>query len=310
MSGLAGHVADYLRFRRALGFKLAHPGQVLPQFAAWLEDHGHATITVDATLTWVHLADGADPMTLSHRLGAVRGFARYLHTIDPGTEIPPTGIFGKQQRKAPYIYSEEEISRLLTAAHQLHPALRAATYQSLFSLLAATGMRVGEALGLDRDDVDLAGGVITIRHPKFDRDRLVPLDPSLTELLSDYCTRRDQLSPSGHAKAFFVSNRGTALSDSAVNATFRQLLEAAGVPTATGARPRIHDLRHSFTVHTLLGWQREGLDVSSRLPALSTYLGHVSPASTYWYLSAVPELMQLTAARLEQYTHPETRTEP
>lgn len=305
MSALADHAVDYLRLRRALGFKLTQPGQALPQFVAWLDAAGITTITVEATLAWVRLSKGTQPVTYSHRLGAVRGFARYLQTIDPATEIPPTGIFGKQQRYTPYVYSDEEVTRLLHAARQLRPPLRAATYETLFGLLAASGLRVGEALRLTREEVDLTSGMVKIRHTKFDRDRLVPLHPSTTDTLGDYTACRDRLSASDRASTFFVSSAGTALGYKPVHAAFLTLLASAGFPTATGSRPRIHDLRHSFAVNTLIGWQRDGVDVASRLPVLSTYLGHVSPASTYWYLSAVPELMQLAAARLDDHA---TRT--
>ena len=300
MSALAAHVADYLRLRRALGFKLVWPGHVLPQFVTWLEASGSETITTEAAVAWARLSEGAQPVTLSHRLGAVRGFARYLHTIDPATEIPPTGLFGKQQRLAPYIYSSEEIARLLQAARHLHPPLRAATYEALFGLLGVSGMRVGEALALARDDVEFANALVRIRHPKFDRDRLVPLHPSATEALRGYAACRDRLCPEPHTDAFFVSSIGTTLRHSTVHATFLTLLASAGLPTATGSRPRIHDLRHSLVVNTLIGWQRDGDDIASLLPVLSTYLGHVNPASTYWYFSAVPELMQLAAAGLDR----------
>lgn len=304
MSALADHAVDYLRLRRALGFKLTQPGQALTQFVAWLDAAGITTITVEAALAWVRLSQGAQPVTYSHRLGAVRGFARYLQTIDPATEIPPTGIFGKQRRYTPYVYSEEEVTRLLHAARRLRPPLRAATYETLFGLLAASGLRVGEALRLTREDVDLADGLVKIRHTKFDRDRLVPLHPSLTDALVNFTACRDRLSRRARTDTFFVSSVGTALRYNAVHATFVSLLASAGLPTATSTRPRIHDLRHSLAVNTLIGWQRDGLDVASRLPVLSTYLGHVSPASTYWYLTAVPELMQLAAVRLEDHaTH-------
>lgn len=196
MSALDAHVADYLRLRRSLGFKLIWPGHVLPQFVAWLDAAGIETITIDVAIAWARLPEDAHPITLSHRLGAVRGFARYLHTIDPATEIPPTGVFGRQQRPAPYLYSAEEIGRLLQAARQLRPPLRAATYEALFGLLTATGMRVGEAIRLVRGDVDFAHGLVTIRHGKFDRDRLVPLHPSVTDALRGYATRRDRSCPS------------------------------------------------------------------------------------------------------------------
>ena len=301
MSGaLAGHVEDYLRLRRALGFKLTRPGQVLPQFVAYLDAIGAQSVTVEAAIAWTRLSVGAQPVTLSHRLGAVRGFARYLATIDPATEIPPCGLFGKQQRHTPYIYSPEEIARLLAAAGQLRPQLRAATYPALFGLLAASGMRVGEAVRLTGPDVDLNTGVLQVRHAKFDRDRLVPLHPSVTTALTDYTSRRDRLAPTARADALFVSTTGSPLSTKLVNAAFGSLLASAGLPTTPGQRPRVHDIRHSFVVNTLIGWQRDGVDVAARLPVLSTYLGHVSPASTYWYFSAVPELMQLAAAGLDR----------
>jgi integrase/recombinase XerD len=297
---LAGHMEDYLRLRRALGFKLTRPGQVLPQFVAYLDASGAQRITVEAAIAWTRLSEGAQPVTLSHRLGAVRGFARYLATIDPATEIPPAGLFGKQQRRIPNIYTPEEIARLLAAAGRLRPPLRAASYEALFGLLAVSGMRVGEASRLLRADVDLAEGLIRIRHTKFDRDRLVPLHPSATNSLRGYAARRDRLCPQPRTGAFFISSVGTALQHSSLNATFLALLAEAGFPTATGSRPRIHDLRHSLVVNTLIDWQRDGADIAARLPVLSTYLGHVSPASTYWYFSAVPELMQLAAAGLDR----------
>lgn len=300
-AALAGHVADYLRLRRALGYKLKFEGQVLPQFVAYLDAIGAQSITVEAAIAWTRLSEGAQPVTLSHRLGAVRGFARYLATIDPATEIPPCGLFGKQQRHIPYIYSPEEITRLLDAAGQLRPQLRAVTYQALFGLLAATGMRVGEALRLSGPDVDLDTGVLQVRHAKFDRDRLVPLHPSVTNALADYASRRDRLAPTQRADTLFISTTGAPLNTKRVNATFGSLLAPAGLPTEPGQRPRIHDMRHSFVVNTLIGWQHDGVDIAARLPVLSTYLGHVSPASTYWYFSAVPELMQLAAAGLNRF---------
>ncbi|GAA1318830.1 tyrosine-type recombinase/integrase [Brachybacterium tyrofermentans] len=230
----------------------------------------------------------------------MRGFARYLATIDPATQIPPCGLFGKQQRRAPYIYSPEEIRRLLQAAGRLRPPLRATTYQTLFGLLAVSGMRLGEATRLLRGNVDLTEGVLRVRHPKFDRDRLVPLHPSATTSLRDYATRRDGIFPQPRTESFFISDLGTRLAHSSVHATFLSLLAPAELPTAAVGRPRIHDLRHSLVVNTLIGWQRDGLDIAARLPVLSTYLGHVSPASTYWHFSAVPELMQMAAAGLER----------
>lgn len=300
MSALAGHVDDYLRLRRALGFKLKRPGEELPQLVAYLEAAGATTLTADLAIAWARLPQGVQPIQWAHRLGAARGFARYLQTIDPATEVPPSDIFGARQRRpAPYLWSNTGIRRLLEAARQLQPPLRAATHEALFWLLAISGMRVGEAIGLSRGDVDLTSGVLTIREAKFGRSRLVPLHPSATEELRSYDVRRDRLCPAPRSLTFFVSSVGTALNRNNVHNTFVQLTTALGLRTAT-SRPRIHDLRHTFAVRTLIEWRRSGIDAESRMAALSTYLGHVNPAGTYWYLSAAPELMELAAARLDE----------
>lgn len=294
-------MADYLRLRRALGYKLKRPGEELPQFLAFLDAAGAQTITVDMAIAWAKLSEGAQPITLAKRLGAVRGFARYLATIDPATEIPPTGIFGttRHHRPAPYLYSAAEVSRLLQAARQLRPPLRAATYEALFGLLAASGMRVGEAIALTRADVELTEGIVMIRHPKFDRSRLVPLHPSVTAALRAYASCRDRLCPAPKSDTFFlVGIGGKAVTYKGVHYAFTQLSTAARLRTEAST-PLIHGLRHSFAVNTLIDLQREGVDVASGVTVLSTYLGHVSPASTYWYLTAVPELMQLAATRLD-----------
>jgi integrase len=239
------------------------------------------------------------PIVLAHRLGAARGLARYLQAIDPATEIPPMGIWPPAaHRPAPYLWAPEDIRRLLEAAGRLRPVLRALTYQTLFGLLACSGLRVGEALSLGRQDADLGDGVLTIRDAKFGRSRLVPLHPSTTQALRGYAAQRDRLCPRPAPTAFFISSTGAAPSDRQVRHTFAQLTTALGLRDTT-IRPRIHDFRHGFAVQTLINWHRAGVDAGARMPALSTYLGHVRPASTYWYLSAVPELMELAAARLQ-----------
>jgi integrase len=299
MTDFASHVDDYLRTRRALGFKLAFPGHVLPRFAAYLDAAGASTITVGLAIDWAGLPEGVQPITLAHRLGAVRQFAKYLQTIDPTTEVPPCGIWpATAPRPTPYLWSDRDIRALLDATRQLHPPLRAMTHEALFGLLVASGMRVGEALRLGHHDVDLDGGVVTIAEAKFGRSRLVPLHQSTTDALGAYAARRDQLCPTATASTFFVTSVGSALHYSDVRATFNRLTTIIGVRTAN-VRPRIHDLRHSFAVRTLIGWHRRGIDVEARMPVLSNYLGHVDPAGTYWYLSAAPELMELAAARLE-----------
>jgi len=298
MSELSGHVEDYLRLRRALGFKLERAGHLLPQLVTYLEAAGAATVTSDLAIAWARLPAHTQPNHWAQRLAIARGFARYLRALDPATEVPPPGVFPtRRHRPTPFLWSQRDICRLLESTRALRPAVRAATYEALFGLLATCGMRVGEAVGLDRDDVDLRAGVITIRHAKFDRPRLVPLHPTVTEALSRYAAERDRLCPRPRARAFFVSSVGTRLDRSGVAKTLRQITTSLGMRTES-AHPRAHDLRHSFAVDTLIRWQHSGLSVDEHIATLSTYLGHVSPADTYWYLSASPELMGLAAGRL------------
>lgn len=302
MSELARHVDDYLKLRRSLGFKLDWPGHLLYQLLAYLDAAGATTLTANLIIDWARLPQRVQPLHWGHRLGAARSFAMYLKTIEPATEVPPPprDVFGARQiRPAPYLWSQSDIRRLLEACRGLRPAWRAATYEALLGLLAVSGLRRGEAIGLSRDDVDLDHGVLTIREAKFGRSRLVPLHPSASEALRCYADRRDQVYPAPRAKTFFVSCLGTALSPDPVNKTFVQLTTAIGLRTAA-SRPRMHDLRHTFAVRTLIEWHRSAIDAESRMAVLSTYLGHVNPAGTYWYLSAAPELMELAAARLDE----------
>lgn len=296
---LADHVRDYLRLRRALGFKLEREGQVLPQFVDYLQAAGASTITTERAIAWAQLPTGVDPINWSHRLGSVRGFARYLKTIDPATEIPPSGVFPRpSKRPKPYVYSDTELTQLLKAAGRLRPPLRAATMQAVLGLLISTGMRVGEALKLRRDDADLRAGVLTVAMPKSGSPRLVPLHPTTTQALRRYARRRDRLCGARRADTFFVCSTAGPLRYTSVHTAFLQVTTAIGLRTAT-VKPRIHDIRHTVAVRCLLDWYRSGVDVASRIAVLSTYLGHVSPAGTYWYLSAVPELMELAAQRLD-----------
>jgi integrase/recombinase XerD len=298
MSTLSTHVDEYLRLRRALGFKLEREGQWLAQLAAYVEAAGAATLTSELAIAWARQRASAGPNGWAKRLGVARRFAAYLQTIIPATEVPPPGVFpARRHRPTPYLWSQQDIGRLLAGARALRPALRAATHEAIFGLLASSGMRIGEVVGLQRGDVDLDAGVITIREAKFDRSRLVPLHPTVTEALSRYVAERDRLCPRPRSTAFFLSSIGTALDRSGVGKTLRQITTTMGIRTET-VRPRVHDLRHSFAVRTLIEWQRCGVSVDERVGILSTYLGHISPADTYWYLSAAPELMDLAAQRL------------
>lgn len=299
MSTLSQHVEDYLRLRRSLGFKLERAGWLLPQLVAYLEAAGADTLTSELAIGWARQPAHARPNYWAQRLAVARGFARYLQTIIPATEVPPPGVFpARRYRPTPYLWSEGDICRLLEEARTLRPPLRATTHETLFGLLATTGMRIGEAIGLQRDDIDFGAGVVTIREAKFDRTRLVPLHPTVTETLGRYRAERDRLCPSPRSGAFFLSGVGTALSGSGVAKTLRKLTTSMGIRTET-VRPRAHDLRHSFAVDTLIRWHRSGVNVDERIAVLSTYLGHVAPADTYWYLSASPQLMDLAAERLD-----------
>jgi integrase len=206
----------------------------------------------------------------------------------------------KKDRRAPYIYRDDEICALMDAASTLRPPLRAATFRTLIGLLACTGLRIGEALALDRNDVDLTAGLLTVRDSKFGKSREVLLHPSTVQALLRYGALRDRLCPRPKAPSFFVTTLGTRPGHATVHQPFRGLLKQARITHPTpGRHVRPHDLRHSFAVKTLLGWYRDGADVAPRMPLLSTYLGHVDPAATFWYLSAAPELLALAAERLE-----------
>jgi integrase/recombinase XerD len=302
MSALTEHAQQYLQARRALGVKLERHGRLLPQLVAYLEAAGASTITRELAISWARLPAGAHPRHWAVRLSIARGFAAYLKTIDPTTEIPPAGVFAvRYQRPTPYLWSPQDICRLLAAARLLCPPLKAASYEALFGLLAVTGMRLGEAIALEPDDIDLEDGVITIRAhtAKLERARIVPLHPTTVHALELYANARARLCPRPRASTFFLSSTGTTLNRSAVAKTLRELTTTVGLRTDT-VHPTAHHLRHSFAVSTLIDWQRSGVQVDEQIAVLSTYLGHVSPAETYWYLTATPQLMESAAQRLDR----------
>ena len=237
------------------------------------------------------------------RLSAVRRFAAHLRGIDPATEVPRVDLLpGRNCRATPYLYSAEDIAALITVAGILHRPHRVATYRTLIALLAVTGMRVGEAIGLDRDDFDAVNGVLIIRNGKFGKSRALPLHPGTVTALGEYLGRDDRPCRPPNTLALFISTAGTRLLYTNVQPTFHQLVRQAGLqPRSATCRPRIHDMRHAFAVHTILDGYRDGGDPGSRLALLSTYLGHVDPGKTYWYLSAAPELLELAGERLERH---------
>jgi integrase len=302
MTPLRQALADYLAVRRALGYKLAYAEKLLGQFVAYLEDTGAATVTTDGAVAWAILPGGA-PWWHAQRLSAVRGFAVHLHAADPAAEIPPRHLIpARSPRAVPYLYSADEVAALMAATSTLSSRLRAATYQTLIGLPAATGMRVGEAIALDRGDFDPGAGVLTIRDTKFGKTRLVPLHPTVTAALSSYLRLRDNLHPGPSGPAVLISPAGTRLAYCNVHATWRLLVRRAGLaPRSPNCRPRPHDLRHSFAVASLLDAYAAGQDGEARLALLATYLGHVNPAATYWYLSAAPELLAAAGQRLDDH---------
>lgn len=304
MSALAEHLEAYLRLRRSLGHDLAEAARLLPRFVAHLEARKAEFVTLEAALAWSLEPEAPAGSTVwGKRMIVVRGFARYLSGIDPRTEVPPAGTIPTRRRwRPPFIYSEADIVALMEEAGRSIPQpLRAATYETLIGLLAATGLRIGEAIRLDRRDVDSSDGVLAVRESKFGKSRQVPLQRGALQALKEYARRREELCPHPGSESFFVSLRGTRIIYACVWPTFRMLCEEAGVGVGATHRPRIHDLRHTFAVRALLGWYRDGLDVGARLPSLSTYLGHREPRYTYHYLSAAPELLG-HAARLLEHT--------
>jgi integrase/recombinase XerD len=301
MSDLRADLDSYLVIRRAVGFKLHRTGLLLADFVGYLEENQSDTITTDSALAWASLSRNASLEWWGYRLSAVRAFARHLHAIDPAHEVPPTGLWrASSHRATPYLYSDTDIDALMAAARSLRSPLRAATFETLVGLLAVTGLRIGEALRLDRSDVDLVDGVLRIHLSKFGKSREVPVHPSTIGALAAYTRERDRLCRRPVDPAFFLSTAGTRLRYDNAHLAWLDLVRRAGLqPRSAKCRPRPHDLRHSFAVRTLLGWYRDGADVQACMPLLSTYLGHVHPANTYWYLSAAPELLHLVAARLD-----------
>lgn len=300
MSALGEVAEEYLALRQALGYKLAEATRLLPRLVAHLDERSITTLTVTAALDWACLpaVDEQTSTVWPRRLSVARGFARYLQSIDAATEVPPDGLLPLPAHRAvPYLYSADDVASLLEAARSLPTALRAATFETLIGLLAVTGMRIGEAIRLELADVDWPNAVVAVRGSKFGKSRELALHPSTVDALAGYTQHPGR----PRTSALFVSRSGTPLIYTNVCAVFGDLVRRAGLEPRPPARPRLHDFRHSFAVRTLRDWYAQGVDVQARLPWLSTYLGHVEPASTYWYLSACPELLALAARRLETF---------
>lgn len=299
MSAIAVAAEDYLRVRRALGFKLGSQGRHLAHFVAFLDRAGASTITSDLAVAWATGIDASERYW-HDRLSVARQFAKHLQAIDPACEIPPKRLLAiPSRRPAPHLFTPDEIAALLIAASKLRGGLHPWTVRTVIGLMAVTGMRIGEVIRLNRDDVDRDRQLLRVLETKFGKSREVAVHASTLAALDGYAEIRDRVCSHPSSAAFFVSRNGTHLLPQCLNLVFRRLIDTTGIQArGTRVRPVPHDLRHSFAVRTLLDWHADGLDVQSRLPLLSTFLGHVEPASTYHYLTTTPELMALVATKL------------
>jgi integrase/recombinase XerD len=308
MNTLRKAVREYVDMRRGLGFKLREVGKGLIDFVTFLEQHHASYVTQALALAWAQQPSNAQPAHWARRLSFVRGFARYRSATDPRTQIPPLSLLPLQPKRArPYLYSEEEIRRLLGAALRMphryeRGKLRPQIYYCLFGLLSVSGLRLGEAQNLELQDVDLKAAVLAVRRAKFGKDRLVPLHASTCTELADYIARRQRHWAGRTVSSYlFVSSRGNRLDGGDIHRTFYALSRQIGLRGAFDSHgPRLHDMRHRFATNTLVQWYRSGQDPERRLPLLSTYLGHVHVADTQWYLEGSPELMREAMQRLEQ----------
>jgi site-specific recombinase XerD len=304
MKTLRYAVKEYINIRRGLGYKLKYESNALNDFVSFLEQEGSNHITTKLALSWSIMPKNVQPNWWARRLSMVRNFAKYMNAIDPKTEIPPLDLLPfRKQRPTPYIFTNEEIIRILDAAKNLPPAtgLRRWTYYYFFGLLSVTGLRLSEAINLGCEDVDLCKNILSIRDTKFTKSRLVPIHTTTSNKLKEYTQRRDTFFKKRPSNSFFVSENGKSLKVQTVLWTFRKISKQLNLKTIPGSTgPRTHSFRHAFTIDTLMNWYRSGMDVEQCMTRLSTYLGHTCVTNTYWYLSAVPELLALTTALLEK----------
>lgn len=304
MSQLQNHLDDYLALRQALGYKLRTHGPSLKNFVKFVEVSKIASITAEVALAWSMKPANADPKWWAYRLRMVHHFARFVHGRDPETQVPPLDLLPySQRRKPPHIYSDDQMTRLIAAAATLpsHNDLRGFTYSTLFALLWVSGLRISEALGLNREDVDPVNNFLSIRNTKFGKSRLVPIHPDTCQALQLYAWRRDRTLPLVKSPSFFLTVFGTRPTRTVAEVTFRQICSQIGIRNPSQRKgPRIHDIRHTFAVRTLVDLYKNSHDIDQGVYALAVYMGHIGPSSTYWYLSAVPELMELVRGRLEK----------
>jgi len=299
VNGLRLALDDYLTLRRGLGYKLEKAQKLLSDFVSYLERHSSSFVTTKLSLEWATLTPTvASPDRKATRLCVVRGFAKYLSAFDSRTEVASQELLPRRRKRVtPNLYSDNDIVELLKAAKEICPPVQASTYSTLIGLLAVTGMRIGEAMALDRTDIDWDNKLLVVGESKFGKSRELLLHPTTIDALRAYAHIRDQAFAKLPTPNFFVSLRGKRLIYCNVRKNFASLAQRAGLCEKRPRLPRLHEFRHTFAVRTILRWYKDGLNVEARLPLLSTYLGHVSPTNTYWYLTATPELLRLAAER-------------
>jgi integrase len=307
MSGwgsMADRGAAYLEARRAMGYQLRIEGEQLQRFARFADrqDH-HGPLTLDLAVDWASQSHTASGIGRARRLEVIRPMARYCALYEPETQIPPPNLLGPGHRRvAPHIYSEREVSDMLDTARNLRPegGLRPATMRCLIGLLTATGLRISEALALNRDDVDLEHSLLRVRQTKFRKSRYAPVHPTARDALADYAHFRDRRVPLAQDTAFLLFDNGLAVNGAQARYAFSLIRSDLGWDKLMhGRRPRLYDLRHTFTCWRLQAWYQEGRDVNCLMPGLATYLGHAKVTDTYWYLTGTTELLAVAAERFE-----------
>jgi integrase len=296
-------VESYLLERRACGYAMRVEERRLRAFAGFADERcPGGPLTESVAVTWALSGNLPSAHTAAQRLQIVRPFARYLRRFEPRTEVPPAGLLGGPRcRPAPHLYTPDDLCALLREARRLSGDLRPHAVATVLGLLACSGLRVSEALGLHRRDVNLDDAVLVVRETKFRKTRLVPLHATATPWLRRYAALRDSQAGSDPDRAFFLRDGGFPLRYPCLHRAFRQVRSRLGWEHGRGRSPRLHDLRHSLACRRLLLWHEHGVEVDARILDLATYLGHTSVSSTYWYLSSFPELMDIVAQRFERF---------
>lgn len=307
MTTLTQRLEEYIAMRRGLGFDMAFDKRVLGVFTKYADANGHTHVTAALFLSWKDNYGRANNTTWGRRLRMVRSFALWLQMRDDRTEVPPLGLVPRPnlRRSPPYIYTALELKLIIVEAGRLRSpyGLRGALYATVFGLIAVTGLRVSEALHLERSDVDLDNGLLNVKKTKNGCGRLIPIRPCVVERLERYAAERDRLVDTKSSR-FFIQEHGAPASPEGARYNFGQVLQQLGLRKPQrfcryGIGPRIHDLRHTFAVHTVLDWFHAGRDIDGEMYRLTAYMGHTNPKNTYWYMEAIPELVQLAMERAE-----------